>query len=102
MLAISAIITYLVLFSYSTGSRVGTVVKLSKKGLIWKTYEGTLQLGNQGSNVWQFSVRDEAVVAKLQQVMEKQRRVRLDYEEANFNVSPMDTLYTIKDVTIVD
>jgi len=55
---------------YSDGYREGNLQKLSKKGFIWKTYEGELTLwgfgGSQGgkmgqesmSNVWAFSLDD--------------------------------------------
>lgn len=31
--------------SYSDGNRAGTVIKLSRKGLLFRTYEGELNLG---------------------------------------------------------
>ena len=48
-------------FSYSSGIRSGKLVKLSKKGLLFKTYEGTLDLGSGDQLTWGFSVRDSKV-----------------------------------------
>lgn len=45
-------------FIYSEGDRVGQVTKLSKKGLIWKTWEASMGLTQSGSYVehWNFSI----------------------------------------------
>jgi hypothetical protein len=79
--------------NYSDGFRAGTVMKLSRKGYIFKTYEGQLNLGmilNQDpshqvsvNNIWEFSVRskDRAVVDSLEKAMTTGQRVRLHYEE---------------------
>lgn len=36
--------------NYSSGSRVGVVTKLSEKGLIWKSWEGEMNMG--GMRTW--------------------------------------------------
>lgn len=76
------IATYFSFFTYSTGSRVGTIVKYSQKGWIFKTHEGTLQLGAQSSNTWNFSVSDARVSTDIQKAMDKQLKVKLTYKEA--------------------
>jgi len=50
-------------YNYSEGHRDGYLMKFSKKGFIFKTYEGTLNLdfinttgGRLSSNTWDFSV----------------------------------------------
>jgi len=49
----------------SDGDRVGQVIKISKKGWVWKTYEGELTMGSfQGSSglspyVFEFTVCDK-------------------------------------------
>lgn len=75
-------------FDYSDGSRVGTVVKFSKKGAFCKTWEGEMVLGGVRAsengaiaNVWAFSVIDEKVVHAVQQAAEDGRRVKLTYHE---------------------
>ncbi len=59
--------------SYSDGTRSGILTKVSKKGYIFKTYEGELNIGgiNQGdgtimpNTVFKFSVYDEKTYKKL-------------------------------------
>lgn len=82
-------------FEYSTGDRAGQVYKLSKKGFIWKTWEGELNLGGMTTNsegvavpnAWQFSVVDEAVIAKLKEASITGKRAVLHYTEY-FNQPP--------------
>lgn len=69
-------------WSYSKGERAGYVQKLSKKGWICKTWEGELAMINMPGTLtekFNFTVRDEAVVKKINQSMGK--RVNLMYEE---------------------
>ncbi len=79
--------------TYSDGFRAGTVVKLSSKGYVFKTYEGELNLGmviNQDpnsqasvNNVWDFSVsaKDTTVINALENALTSGQRVRLHYKE---------------------
>ena len=51
-------------WTYSKGTRAGYLIKISKKGVVWKTYEGELNMGGVtndaqsglGGNIWEFSV----------------------------------------------
>lgn len=61
-------------FVYSEGTRVGIIYKFSKKGTIFKTYEGEMVLpgirnknrdASMSSNTFNFSVTDEALAKKL-------------------------------------
>jgi hypothetical protein len=52
-------------YTYSEGSQTGYLVKFSKKGYVFKTYEGELNLGGMNAsnnsvvnNIWHFSVSD--------------------------------------------
>ncbi|MEM1123610.1 MAG: hypothetical protein AAGJ18_24445, partial [Bacteroidota bacterium] len=75
--------------NYSVGSRAGELIKISEKGVVFKTYEGQLSLGgltmtNTGSdanigNVWEFSVTDKAVFEQMDQLRGK--KVILTYKE---------------------
>ncbi|HYH44524.1 MAG TPA: hypothetical protein VEG34_02475 [Thermoanaerobaculia bacterium] len=68
--------------SYSEGERAGYVQKFSRKGWICKTWEGELAMVNlpgTAPEMFRFTVRDEAVAAKLNQGMG--RRVALHYEQ---------------------
>jgi hypothetical protein len=74
-------------YTYSEGTRTGYLIKISRKGVLLKTFEGQLNLGGFQQpgqpavmgNIWEFSVRDRAVFEKLQQVEGKQ--VTLFYKE---------------------
>ena len=55
-------------WSYSEGERAGVLQKFSRKGWICKTDEGELALyivAGVAPQIWEFSVRDPAVVADL-------------------------------------
>ena len=75
--------TWLVLhWSYSSGERAGYVQKLSRKGWICKTWEGEMALVSLPGTVsekFQFSVRDDAVAAQINENLGK--RVTLVYEQ---------------------
>ena len=69
-------------WSYSRGSRAGFVQKFSERGWVCKTWEGELAMVNLPGSMqqtFQFTVRDEAVVAKVNALMGK--RVSLTYEQ---------------------
>jgi hypothetical protein len=69
-------------WSYSSGARAGYVQKFSKRGWVCKTWEGELAIINTPGSLQQtfpFTVRDEAVAAKVNALMGK--RISLSYEE---------------------
>lgn len=75
-------------WTYSEGTRTGYLMKLSKKGYVFKTYEGQLNLGGLQEdnssilgNVWDFSLDDDALSTKLEQLEGK--KVMLRYKEIN-------------------
>jgi hypothetical protein len=79
--------------TYSSGSRVGMIIKFSKKGTILKTYEGELSLGalSQGNDgelteKWGFSVYrdDDAIIRKINEAMDEGKDVRLHYKQKYF------------------
>jgi hypothetical protein len=93
--------------NYSDGYRAGTVIKLSRRGLVLKTYEGQLNLGmgihDQNtsvavSNVWDFSVnaKDALVLARLDTALMTGKRAKLHYRE-KFVTAPWrgDTKYQV-------
>jgi hypothetical protein len=68
--------------SYSDGDRSGLLQKFSRKGWICKTYEGELAMSyapGLAPTIWDFSVRDEAVAAKVNEALGK--KVVLHYTE---------------------
>jgi len=73
---------FMLWWSYSEGERAGVLQKFSKRGWICKTYEGELAqyvVGGIAPQIWNFSVRDEALANQLHKVVGQQ--VRLHYTE---------------------
>src|SRR6185295_8517771 len=69
-------------FNYSEGERAGYVQKFSRKGWICKTWEGELAMVNLPgavSQLFPFSVGDDAVAARINETLGQ--RVRLHYEQ---------------------
>lgn len=99
--------------NYSNGERVGKVMKLSKKGVVFKTWEGQLGMEsfgavnsqNQLSQTFEFSVKggDEEVLQKLQNAMNENRRVNIKYDEKYITVAWRgDTKHLITEVTVLE
>ncbi len=69
--------------SVSEGTRMGILYKISKKGKLFKTYEGQIQLAGSTivskASTWDFSVLDEATYNEIQKYEGK--NVRLHYKE---------------------
>ena len=73
---------FMLWWSYSEGDRAGVLQKFSKRGWICKTYEGELAMyvvGGVAPQIWNFSVRDDAVAEQLHAAVGQQ--VRLHYSE---------------------
>ncbi len=76
-------------YTYSEGTRAGSLVKISKKGSFLKTYEGQLKLGginldhpSKGlSDTWSFSISDKSVAQQLEKL--QGQKVILRYKEIN-------------------
>lgn len=69
-------------WSYSKGDRVGYVQKFSEKGWLCKTWEGELQMLPVTGTLpekFLFSVRDKAVISKLNSSQGK--KLSLSYEQ---------------------
>ncbi len=76
-------------FTTSEGERVAKVIKISEKGLIWKTWEAEAVL-TQGdlvsTYVWEFSIDEEDPekdlrLKELRQAFETGELVKIKYEE---------------------
>lgn len=83
---------YYLLGNYSQGTRAGVVQKLSRKGVVFKTWEGQLNLGGFNTDetsggvaptIWSFSVRskNQEVLKELEDASLKGKRVKLYYDE---------------------
>ncbi len=57
-------------YTVSEGSRTGLLFKVTKKGYVFKTYEGQLHLGGSvmmtEQSIWNFSATDDAIYQTLQ------------------------------------
>ena len=94
-------------YTYSEGTRTGYLIKTSKKGYIFKTYEGQLNLGGFGQNkttglignVWNFSIDDEEMYKKIQAF--EGEKVTVSYKEIN-KAMPWqgETNYFVYDIKI--
>lgn len=76
LLILTVFVYFRYYFVYSEGTRVGILYKFSRKGTIFKTYEGEMMLpgirnksrdASMSSNTFNFSVSDEALAKKLMQ-----------------------------------
>lgn len=70
-------------YTISEGSRSGTLFKISKKGIVFKTYEGQLHLAGSvmltTQSTWDFSAKNGAVYSELQKYEGK--NVKCYYKE---------------------
>ena len=83
--------TFIYYGTYSEGVRAGTVIKLSRKGVIFKTWEGQLNIRSFGavrsennlSEVFEFSIESdqEEIIRSLEEVSLSGERVNLHYVE---------------------
>lgn len=92
-------------FTYSDGSRAGILYKVSKKGYLFKTFEGQLHQGGSvmisDQSIFNFSAENKTIYLQLQQMEGK--NVRLYYHELN-NAFPWqgDTNYMVYKVEPVE
>ncbi|MBT6324781.1 MAG: hypothetical protein HOJ35_02335 [Bdellovibrionales bacterium] len=71
-------------YNYSKGVRSGHLVKISKKGMLLKTYEGTLDLGSGDNLTWNFSVHNPKIGEEL--VKASGKKIKLEYRELLFRI----------------
>ncbi|HLC78628.1 MAG TPA: hypothetical protein VJH92_05890 [Candidatus Nanoarchaeia archaeon] len=96
---------------YSEGERVGTIVKLSNKGLIWKTWEGEMVVRRgyiSYGDFWRFSIdnndpQKDELVSDVWDAFNNGYTVQISYEQkAGIHVWRGKTAYLIKEVKIVE
>lgn len=90
-------------WSYSEGERAGILQKFSRRGWIFKTWEGELAMTTVpgvAPVLWTFSVRDDAAAGRLREGIG--RRVVLHYTEHRGVPTSWfgDTNYFVDDVRI--
>jgi regulator of protease activity HflC (stomatin/prohibitin superfamily) len=100
--------------SYSEGERMGRIIKVSKKGIFFKTHEGQLNVEGISSNpnslggvtsVWEFSVDGgrESLIKQIEQAMRDNKRVTIHYEEKFFQFSWRgDTKYFVTKIEVLN
>lgn len=89
--------SYFVFGNYSDGYRTGYVMKISKKGVVFKTWEGQLNVGNMQmitpnaagtpSNIWDFSVENADVIKEIETAVDHGKLVKLYYHEKYYQFS---------------
>ena len=96
-------------WSFSDGERAGTVSKFSRRGYLFKTYEGVLNVGGFSGETgsltpqfFDFSVKDEPTAQKITEAVRTGQRVTLHYEEKILRLPwNGDTKYYITNVEFV-
>ena len=73
-------------WTYSEGTRAGYLIKVSRKGVVWKTFEGQLNMGGVQTNdsgltgnIWDFSIPKKADYQTIQ--TQEGQYVKLHYRE---------------------
>lgn len=86
LLLLGVIFIWVAGWTFSEGTRAGELIKISKKGVVFKTYEGQLNLGgfqsdNAGivGNIWEFSTTNNDVYTRLQELEGK--KIKLHYKQ---------------------
>lgn len=91
--------TYIYYVPYSEGIRSGNLIKLSRKGVVMKTWEGELSQGISGGQIFSFSVldKDKKVIEDLKTL--QGNYVKLTYLE-RYKTFPWwgDTTYFVTSV----
>ena len=98
--------------NFSTGYRAGTPIKVSHKGVIFKTWEGQLNVGGITNSAqraipttWDFSIagEDAEVREKIEEAITIGKRVKLSYEEKFVKFFwKGDTKYFVTEVEILE
>jgi len=68
LVALLSYFTFVYYATYSEGVRAGELIKVSNKGVLFKTYEGEISQGISGAQIFSFSVldSDSKVIADLE------------------------------------
>lgn len=98
--------------NYSNGERIGMITKFSEKGLVWDSWEGTLnttQTGMNSAQPFEFSVdndvNDPVVIKTLDSAATNGWKVKIKYHETfgkNWLGNRGETNYFVKQVIVLD
>lgn len=81
VLAFFGYFSFIYFVPYSEGQRSGELIKISRKGVVFKTWEGEMSQGISGAQIFSFSIgtKDKELIDKMEQLQGKY--VKLDYVE---------------------
>jgi len=102
IVALTTYFMFIYFVTFSEGYRAGELVKISKRGMVFKTWEGRLSQGVSEEQQFNFSVEksDKNVIEKLKEFQGK--RVKLTYIERFGTFFWLgDTKYYVKEVVEV-
>lgn len=98
--------------NYSEGERIGMITRFSHKGLVWKSWEGTLnttQTGMNSAEPFSFSVDndldDKITIATLDSAATEGWKVKIKYHETygkNWFSNRGETNYFVNEVVVLD
>jgi hypothetical protein len=98
--------------NYSNGERIGMITKFSEKGLIWSSWEGTLnttQTGMNSAEPFEFSVdndvNDPKVISTLDSAATQGWKVKIKYHQTfgkNWFNNRGETNHFVKEVVVLD
>jgi hypothetical protein len=107
----SAAFAFLYFANFSSGFRTGVPIKMSSKGVLFKTYEGEINVGGLTNTsegaipaTWAFSVRksERDVIEKIDEAIVHGNRVKLLYHEKYTKFFWLgDTKYFVHEVEIL-
>jgi hypothetical protein len=112
ILIVLALGAYFTFGHLSEGSRAGTITKLSRKGILFKTYEGELNTqmyidesssaSGIGLRMWEFSlINNDSLYTVLSQAMLDGHRVELKYKQRFFKLPWLgDSEYIVTDINL--
>jgi hypothetical protein len=98
--------------NYSNGERIGMITKFSQKGLVYSSWEGSLnttQTGMNSATPFEFSVdndvNDPTVISTLDSAATQGWKVKIKYHETwnkNWFKNRGETNYFVKEVEVLD
>lgn len=99
VVAIAGYFAFLYSASYSEGVRSGELIKVSRKGIIFKTWEGEISQGISGAQIFAFSVLDSEEKTIMDLKKFEGQYVQVTYKE-RYRTYPWwgDTHYYITNV----
>jgi len=98
-----AVVLWVCSWTYSEGTRSGNLIKVSTKGVVFKSFEGELNLGGvrmlEGleGNIWSFTILNDDVAESVKEFEGK--RVKVYYKE-RYKTMPWsgDTNYIVTEI----